>query len=77
MVPLLTSMTHVGQVGTFLLPEWRGLGVGPQLWSATELFAREAHYRKLAIQVRASNNVAREFYRHLGSTSAVALPVRS
>src|SRR6516165_1100704 len=26
--PLLTSMAHVGQLGTFLLPEWRGKGVG-------------------------------------------------
>ena len=63
---LLPSMAHVGQVGTFLLPKWRGLGVGCQLWSATESFAREAGYRKLAIQVRASNNVAQAFYQHLG-----------
>ena len=64
--PLLTSMAHVGQIGTFLLPAWRGLGVGRQLWSATESFARGAGYRKLAIQVRASNNAARAFYRRLG-----------
>ena len=64
--PLLTSMAHVGQMGTFLLREWRGQGVGRQLWSATESFAREAGYRKLAIQVRGSNVVAQAFYRHLG-----------
>ena len=63
---LLSSMAHVGQVGTFLLPEWRGRGVGRQLWRATEAFAREAGYRKLAIQVRASNAVAQAFYRSLG-----------
>jgi ribosomal-protein-alanine N-acetyltransferase len=63
---LLSSMAHVGQVGTFLLPEWRGLGVGHQLWSATIAFARGAGYRKLAIQLRASNSVAQTFYRHLG-----------
>jgi ribosomal protein S18 acetylase RimI-like enzyme len=63
---LLSSMAHVGQVGTFLLPGWRGLGVGRQLWSATEAFACEAGYRKLAIQVRASNTVAQAFYRSLG-----------
>src|SRR5262245_23741963 len=63
---LLSSMAHVGQVGTFLLPAWRGLGVGRQLWSATEAFAREAGYRKLAIQVRGSNTVAQAFYRRLG-----------
>src|SRR5215472_3961826 len=64
--PLLSSMAHVGQVGTFLLPEWRGGGVGRQLWNATESFARQACYRKLAIQVRASNTPAQGFYRRLG-----------
>lgn len=63
---LLPSMAHVGQVGTFLLPQWRGHGVGRQLWSATESFARAAGYRKLAIQVRASNTIAQGFYRSLG-----------
>jgi len=65
---LLPSMAHVGQVGTFLLPGWRGLGVGRQLWRATELFAREAGFEKLAIQVRASNSSAQKFYSKLGFT---------
>ncbi len=64
--PLLHSMAHVGQVGTFLLPEWRGQGLGRQLWSGTESFARDAGYRKLVIQVRASNTGAQAFYRRLG-----------
>jgi GNAT superfamily N-acetyltransferase len=64
--PLLTSMAHVGQVGTFVLPEWRDQGVGRRLWSATESFARQADYRKLVIQVRASNTAAQAFYRRLG-----------
>lgn len=64
--PLLNSMAHVGQVGTFLLPEWRGLGLGRQLWRATEFFARDAGYRKLVIQVRASNTPAQAYYRCLG-----------
>jgi len=63
---LLPSMAHIGQVGTFLLPGWRGLGVGRQLWEATESFAREAGFQKLAIQVRASNSPAQRFYRRLG-----------
>jgi ribosomal protein S18 acetylase RimI-like enzyme len=66
--PILTSMAHVGQLGTFLLPAWRGRGIGRQLWSATEAFARAAGYRKLAIQVRASNTAAQAFYRRLGFT---------
>ena len=62
----LTSMSHVGQVGTFLLPEWRHRGVGHRLWSATIAFAREAGYRKLIIQVRGSNAAAQAFYQRLG-----------
>jgi ribosomal protein S18 acetylase RimI-like enzyme len=64
--PTLHSMAHVGQVGTFLLPEWRGRGVGGQLWNATVAFAREAGFRKLVIQVRSSNTAAQAFYRRLG-----------
>jgi len=64
--PVLTSMAHVGQVGTFILPAWRSRGAGRQLWDVTLPFARGAGYRKLVIQVRASNTTARAFYRHLG-----------
>jgi len=64
--PLLSSMAHVGQVGTFLLPEWRARGVGRQLWTATRSFAGHAGYRKLIIYVRASNTPAQTFYRRLG-----------
>jgi ribosomal protein S18 acetylase RimI-like enzyme len=64
--PLLASMAHVGQIGTFLLPQWRGRGIGRRLWFATLEFAKQAGYRKFAIQVRASNLGAREFYRCLG-----------
>jgi ribosomal protein S18 acetylase RimI-like enzyme len=62
----LNSMAHVGQVGTFVLPEWRARGLGRQLWSATVAFARDAGYRKFVIQVRSSNTAAQAFYRHLG-----------
>ena len=62
----LTSMAHVGQIGTFILPAWRSRGVGRQLWDVTLPFARRAGYRKLVIQVRASNMTAQGFYRRLG-----------
>jgi ribosomal protein S18 acetylase RimI-like enzyme len=62
----LESMAHVGQAGTFVLPEWRGRRVGHLLWASTEAFAREAGYRKLVIQVRGSNLAAQGFYRQLG-----------
>ena len=64
--PILGSMAHVAQVGTFVLPEWRGRGVGRQLWSTTAVFTRDAGYRKLVIQVRGSNSAAQAFYRGLG-----------
>jgi ribosomal protein S18 acetylase RimI-like enzyme len=64
--PSLPSMAHVGQIGTFLLPEWRGRGVGRQLWTATLAFAAEAGYQKFVIHVRGSNTSARAFYRSLG-----------
>ena len=64
--PVLGSTAHVGQVGTFILPAWRGRGVGRQLWRATLTFACEAGYRKLVIQVRGSNTRAQAFYRQLG-----------
>lgn len=60
------SMAHVGQIGTFVLPAWRGRGAGRELWDATAAFARAAGYRKLVIQVRASNAAAQQFYRGLG-----------
>jgi RimJ/RimL family protein N-acetyltransferase len=62
----LSSTAHVGQLGTFLLPEWRGRGVGRALFDATSAFARAHGYRKLVIQVRASNATARAFYGRLG-----------
>ena len=64
--PSLASMAHVGQVGTFLLPAWRGRGIGHLLWNATTAFAAGAGYRKLVIQVRGSNAAAQAFYRSLG-----------
>ena len=63
---VLDSMAHVGQVGTFLLPAWRGRGVGRDLWTATAAFARAAQYRKLVVQVRSTNSHAQYFYRRLG-----------
>ena len=64
--PTLTSMAHVAQLGTFLLPECRRRGVGKALFDVTEKFARGAGYSKIVIQVRASNEPAQKFYRRLG-----------
>jgi ribosomal protein S18 acetylase RimI-like enzyme len=64
--PVLRSMAHVGQLGTFILPSWRGRRIGEALFRTTRGFALSAGYRKLVIQVRASNAAALSFYRHLG-----------
>jgi ribosomal protein S18 acetylase RimI-like enzyme len=65
----LTSMRHVAQLGTFVLPAWRGRGVGRRLFEASRAFAAGARYRKIVIQVRASNAGALAFYRGLGFTA--------
>jgi ribosomal protein S18 acetylase RimI-like enzyme len=62
----LGSMSHVGHVGTFILPRYRRRGLGGTLWVATAAFARDAGYRKLVIQVRGTNEDAQGFYRTLG-----------
>jgi len=64
--PTITSMKHVAQIGTFLLPEWRRRGVGKALFVTTQEFARNAGYAKAVIQIRASNHAAQRFYRKLG-----------
>ena len=63
---VLTTMSHVAQVGTFVLPSWRGHGVGPALFEFTRRFAVSEGYRKVVITVRGSNASALWFYRGLG-----------
>jgi RimJ/RimL family protein N-acetyltransferase len=63
---ILNSMAHVGQVGTFLHPQWRGKGVGGALFEATLAFAAAHGYRKFVIQVRGGNMGAQAFYGRLG-----------
>ena len=62
----LESMAHVGQIGTFLAPEWRRRGIGEALFQSTVAFARKRDYLKFVIQVRSSNVSAQSFYRQLG-----------
>lgn len=63
---VIRSMKHVGQLGTFVLPEWRGRGVAKALAEHTLAFAREHEYEKLVIFVRACNTGAQKFYASLG-----------
>ena len=66
---LFHSMDQVGQLGTFVLQEWRGRGIGKQLAAQTLAFARSGGYEKLVIYVRASNSGAQAFYEGLGFVS--------
>ncbi len=62
----LHSMSHVGQIGTYLVDEWRGLGAGFAMFQRTVEFARSNGYLKFVIQVRASNSAGLGFYSRLG-----------
>lgn len=64
--PTLASMAHVGQVGTFIAAQWRGLGVGRSLFRHTRDFAVAHGYSKFVIQVRSGNAAAQVFYRSVG-----------
>jgi len=60
------SFDHVGVMGTFVLPEWRGKGIGRHLAEHSFGFARANGYEKIVIYVRAGNLDAQAFYRSLG-----------
>jgi len=64
--PTLDSMAHVGQIGTFLRPEWRRQGIGEAFFENMVEFARKHDFRKFVIQVRSSNVAAQNFYGRLG-----------
>jgi L-amino acid N-acyltransferase YncA len=63
---LATSVQHVATMGTWLLLNYRGLGIGRSLAEESFRFARSHGYRKILIQVLADNHRALRFYRSLG-----------
>jgi GNAT superfamily N-acetyltransferase len=75
--PSLQSMAHVGQIATFLLPEWRGRGVGRQLWTATLAFAREAEIGNSLFRFAARILLPKRSIGVWGSKIAVASHARS
>ncbi|MFX0034338.1 MAG: GNAT family N-acetyltransferase [Candidatus Hermodarchaeota archaeon] len=58
--------SHVGTIGTFVLPKWRKKNIGLQLAQYTFNFARKHNYEKILIYVRAINKIAIAFYKKLG-----------
>ena len=73
----ISSMRHVGELGTFLAPEWRRRGLGSALFQATQQFGRRFGYAKFVAQVRASNRSLNPFTSRLDSASVVDSPGRS
>jgi RimJ/RimL family protein N-acetyltransferase len=63
---LAASVQHVATIGTWLLLDYRGLGIGRCLAEESFIFARRHGYRKILIQVLADNHRALRFYRSLG-----------
>jgi len=55
--PTLSSMRHVAQLGTFLLPEWRRQGIGRELFSTTAASPEKPRIRSLL------SRYARRIYR--------------
>jgi ribosomal protein S18 acetylase RimI-like enzyme len=55
-------------------PHLRGRGIGTELMLAAERIARERGRTSLRLEVRADNEVAREFYRSLGYEEVKKLP---
>ena len=66
--PLISSLSHVATMGTWVKPEGRGLGIGRTLFKESLSFARSNDYRKVVVQVLATNDRALRFYRGLGFT---------
>jgi len=65
-MPDIASMAHVAQMGTYVLPAYRGRGIGRRLFEASCDFARRHGYEKFVIYVRAGNTEAQDFYQRLG-----------
>ncbi|MFX1497403.1 MAG: GNAT family N-acetyltransferase [Promethearchaeota archaeon] len=63
---VLTSTSHVGTIGTFILPEYRRKDIGNSLANQTFEFARVKHYEKIVIYIRKRNKQAIQFYQNLG-----------
>lgn len=60
------SMSHVGNVLTLVLEDYRGEGVGRELAEKTLQFAREKGYKKISTYIIADNRIAVEYYKSLG-----------
>lgn len=65
-VPWANAMRHVATIGTWLVTDARGRGLGRRMTAHSLAFARAHDYEKFVIQVLASNTAACRFYRGMG-----------
>ena len=56
------GFTHVGVLGMFVLPEWRGRGIGSRLLAACLTAARRAGLERIELEVYADNEAAIRLY---------------
>lgn len=61
-----SGMEHVAHLGTQILAEYRGHGIGRNLAGASLEFARKHGYEKIVIYVLADNPLGLAYYRRLG-----------
>ncbi len=60
------STLHAAEIGTWVIKEYRGLGVGSFLLDSVFKFTKMNNFEKLVIKVRSSNRNALNFYRKHG-----------
>lgn len=65
-VAYTSTMDHVAHLGTYVLRDWRGRGVGRRLAAVTLAFARAQGYEKAVIYVLAHNAGGLAYYGGLG-----------
>ena len=73
--PVLSSMAHVGQLGTFLFPDWRRHGVG-QPSSTRRCVLPRCRLRKFVIQVRARTRRRKRSISNSASLNAVGFALK-
>ncbi len=64
------STLHVAEIGTWVIKEYRGLGIGRFLLDSVFSFTRNNEFEKIVIKVRSTNNGALNFYEKNGFTEA-------
>ena len=60
------TLRHRGELGMFVVPEWRGKGIGERLLTACLAKAKTNGITRVELEVRADNEPAIRLYRRVG-----------